>query len=248
MGHTGQGSADPGPMYPETNGSPGRVSLQLAIICTEPPSPVQVCLDLTNTSGNHSAESLEEVCTLSMVQADGPHTLMEPLEPAFLGSSCPSPSPSLLDSSSATDISSLQALMLARSTSSGLDSALELHSEGDPPAELLDQLEPPEPPEEELQAAGPAPAYAQVAPAELVPVPPAAPSSARAPQQEPEPASPSPPAADLQLPEAPQQGSALQLYLWATLDPHLPFPCLVDLLCIVSLAILINQSYVNDRI
>ncbi|XP_005399795.1 PREDICTED: mucin-1-like [Chinchilla lanigera] len=242
MGSTGQGSAAPAPRRPETRGSPGQVSLGSATSHSEPSCPGQAHLDLATTIGSQSAESLAEVCTVSTVQAGPPHTLTEPLEPAFLDSG-PSPGPFFLDSSRA-DTSTPQALMVGRSTAPVLDSALELHSQVEPQAELL--LEPAEPPEAEPRAS--APAHAEVPAVELVPAPPAAPSQALAPQQEPAPGSPLPPAAELELLEAPQQESPLELYLEAALDPYLPFPCLPDLLLIVFTAALTSLRYADDRI
>lgn len=48
-------------------------------------------------TGNRVTESLATVCTVSELQAGGPHNLTEP---AFL-ENCPSPGPFFLDSSSA---------------------------------------------------------------------------------------------------------------------------------------------------
>ncbi|XP_013377499.1 PREDICTED: formin-like protein 6 isoform X2 [Chinchilla lanigera] len=245
MGSTGQGSAAAAPRRSETRGSPGQVSLGSATSHSEPSCPGQVHLGLATTIGSQSAESLAEVCTVSTVQAGPPHALTEPLEPAFLDSG-PSPGPFFLDSSRA-DTSTPQALMVGRSTVPVLDSALELHSQVEPQAELVfHQLEPPEPPEAEPR--GSAPAHAEVPATELVPAPPAAPSPALVPQQESAPGSPLPPAAEPELLVAPPQGSSLQLYLEAALDPYLPFPCLPDLLIIVFTATLTSLRYADDRI
>ncbi|XP_010616481.1 myosin-binding protein H-like [Fukomys damarensis] len=103
----------------------------------------------------------------------------------------------------------------SQSTSSVLDSSLELISLLDSCHELLDQLEPPEAPEAEPQGkenSGPAPVHTEVPPGELMPAPPAAPSAALAPQQEPVPGSPAPPAAELELLVSPQLVSSLELH------------------------------------
>ncbi|XP_005399809.1 PREDICTED: skin secretory protein xP2-like [Chinchilla lanigera] len=242
MGSTGQGSAAPAPRHPETRGSAGQVSLGSATSHSEPLSPGQAHLGLATTTGNQSTKSLAEVCTESSVQAGPPRTLTEPLEPAFLDSG-PSPGPSFLDSSRA-DTSTPQALLVGRSTSPVRDSALELHSQVDSQAELL--LEPPEPPEAEPPAS--APALTEVPAVELVPAPPAAPSPAQALEPAPAPGSLWSPAAELELLEAPSQGSPLELYLEAALDPNLPFPSLPDLLVIVLIAFLNSQRCGHRRI
>ncbi|KFO35937.1 hypothetical protein H920_02659 [Fukomys damarensis] len=192
-------------------------------------NPAKLCLN-----GNHSADSLAELCSVSTVQAGPPHTGMEPLEQDFPDRN-------------------------SRSSSAVPDSSLEWNSQIDFIEELLlDQLEPPELPEAEPQdeedggmslcicgPVVPALDHAEVPPADLVPPPPAAPSAALAPQQEPAPGSPAPPAAELEL-LAPQQGSSLELHLRSALDPHLPFPCLTDLVIIVLIAALTSRRQVND--
>ncbi|XP_021116867.1 uncharacterized protein LOC110350019 isoform X5 [Heterocephalus glaber] len=125
--------------------------------------------------------------------------------------------------------------------------AVELKSQVHPQDELLqDHLVPPESSDEEPQV--PAPAHADVPPAEFVPTATAAPSPALTPQQEPGPETPSPPAAELQLLVAPQQVPSLELYLGPTLDPYLQFLSLTDLVTIVFIVTLISQRQANDRI
>ncbi|XP_063098151.1 uncharacterized protein LOC134474360 [Cavia porcellus] len=123
----GQGSLSPALRCPEARRSPGQVSLSSATSDSTTRRPGQI--------GSQPAESLADGCTASRVQADGPHSLKEPLEPAVLDS-CPRPSTSSLNSSKG-NISTPQAPMLERSTSSVLDSALEVCSHVDPQDELL---------------------------------------------------------------------------------------------------------------
>ncbi|XP_021116865.1 uncharacterized protein LOC110350019 isoform X3 [Heterocephalus glaber] len=135
----------------------------------------------------------------------------------------------------------------SRCTFSVFDSSVELKSQVHPQDELLqDHLVPPESSDEEPQV--PAPAHADVPPAEFVPTATAAPSPALTPQQEPGPETPSPPAAELQLLVAPQQVPSLELYLGPTLDPYLQFLSLTDLVTIVFIVTLISQRQANDRI
>ncbi|XP_023563972.1 proline-rich protein 12-like [Octodon degus] len=173
--------------------------------------------------GSQLAESLAEICTGST-------------EPAFLDPS-------------RADVSTPQGLMVGSSTSSILDSALELHSQGDPQAELpLDQLEPPEPPEEEPWAAGPAPVHADVEATELVPAPPPTPSPALTSQQDPASRSPPPPAAELESWGLHSRRHPSERYLQAALDPRLPCPSVQELIIILLTAVLIAQRYESYRI
>ncbi|XP_021103190.1 uncharacterized protein LOC101711783 isoform X2 [Heterocephalus glaber] len=196
-GSPGQVSPDPAPRCPETRESPGQVSRGLTFICSEAPNPLQVYVDLDTTMGNQYSQSLAEGCTASKVQANALHTLTEAPEQDFLDRK-------------------------SRSTSSVLDSSLELNPQ-------VDSLVP-------------APASDEVPPADLLPTPPAAPSPALAPQREPTPGTSSP-AAELELLVAQQQISSLELYreVYRALDPHPPFPSLTDLLIIVFIATLISQ-------
>nr|XP_023422797.1 uncharacterized protein KIAA1211-like [Cavia porcellus] len=165
-------------------------------------------LEFNQQIEHQAAAHLAEVCPLSTTHSGGPHTGMEPVEPTFLDSGT-GPSSSFLDSS-ASNISSAEALMLEGSTPSALDRSPDLSSEVDPPWEILGQLEPPEPPELELQAADPAATNAEFPPAELVPAPTAAPSTPLVSLQDPASGIPSQPDAELDLLAAAQQKSALE--------------------------------------
>ncbi|KFO35520.1 hypothetical protein H920_03080 [Fukomys damarensis] len=128
--HHGQhraGLSRPSPQTPRSKRSPGQVSLDLTVIRSETLGPAQINLDLNTTIGSQSTENLAEVCTVNLMQVELPHTLTEPLEQDFLERK-------------------------SRSTSSLLDSSLELNSQMCLQDKiLLDQMELPEPPEAEPQ-------------------------------------------------------------------------------------------------
>nr|XP_023422456.1 uncharacterized protein LOC111757946 [Cavia porcellus] len=159
---------------------------------------------------NQPAEHLAEVSTMSTMHAGGPYTGKELLEPAFLDG-CPTLGFSFLDSSS-SNISTSEALISEGSTPSLLDSSVDLSSEVDPPSEILDQLEPPEPPKVEPQIAGPAPGHAEALPAELEPAPPEAPSAELVSQQDAASGIPSQPDAELELLGDDELNSCLEFY------------------------------------
>ncbi|XP_005377980.1 PREDICTED: translation initiation factor IF-2-like [Chinchilla lanigera] len=227
VGSTARVSPDPATTGSEIRGSPQRVSLGLDRSHLEPPSPGQVHLGSVGTIGNQAAESPAEVCTerTELAGADTQRTLTELPEQASLDSG-PVSRPCFPEGSRA-NTSSSQDLMVGRSMSSILDSLLKLHSQVHHTAKLLlAQLEQAELTEAEPRAPGPAPAQAEVPPAESVPAPPASPSPALAPQREPVPGSPCAPAVGLGLLVAPQQGSAPELPLGPAPAPPLPSPCI----------------------
>ncbi|KFO35935.1 hypothetical protein H920_02657 [Fukomys damarensis] len=199
------------------------------LLCPLPGTCCLTALMQALQMGTQYTESLAELCTVSTVQAGPPHTMMELLEQDFperksrSTSSVFDSSPELISQANPQDELVLNQLEPPEpaeaephgarfpsthwSTSSVLDSSLELISLLDSCHELLDQLEPPEAPEAEPQGkenSGPAPVHTEVPPGELMPAPPAAPSAALAPQQEPVPGSPAPPAAELELLVSPQ--------------------------------------------
>ncbi|XP_010628774.1 uncharacterized protein LOC104866471 [Fukomys damarensis] len=221
---TGQASPDPATDDLEMRASPGEVSPGLAIRRVEPLSPGQEHLGLAVTV--LAQVPMWQLLDVQDPWAKGPSTrvaastaIQPPTEkkagPDFFWGHC-NRNPGL-------EIWRPRAWWRsAWSTSSVLDSSLELHSRVDLPAELLTQQEQAEPTEAEPKAAGPAPAQTEVPPVECVPAPPAAPSPALVPQPEPAPGAPSPPGAQLGVPMDARWASAPELQLGQTLLPH---PC-----------------------
>ncbi|KFO37838.1 hypothetical protein H920_00749 [Fukomys damarensis] len=180
---TGQASPDPATDDLEMRASPGEVSPGLAIRRVEPLSPGQEHLGLAVTV--LAQVPMWQLLDVQDPWAKGPSTRVA------VSTAIQSP----LEKKAGPDFFLGHCNRNPGSTSSVLDSSLELHSRVDLPAELLTQQEQAEPTEAEPKAAGPAPAQTEVPPVECVPAPPAAPSSALAPQPEPVPGTPPPPVA-----------------------------------------------------
>ncbi|XP_021093159.1 proline-rich protein 2-like isoform X2 [Heterocephalus glaber] len=230
-GSTGRVSPDPETWGPEMSGSPGQISLDLGSRLSGPPSPGQVQSGPATTIGAQWEESRAEDCMVSTALAG-----MQPSPEGGPGMGLPAqpPHPSGLPPGPLWDLDSCPA---------GGDGA-KLHSQEDPPAELLPQLEQAEP--TEAQPTGPAAAQAEVPYVEPEPAPPAASCPALGPQPE-SVAAPSPAAVLGHLVAARQSVSPPELHLAPAPGPLPLFPSLTLAHVLGFTLALIYWIYINNR-